>query len=262
MNTESLAKQFDLANLPLQVVPDDPRLTTLTPDQIPVRQRLFYMDIVTRRKNRQNFRLFMDSHSNIEVLDAQPRIRHVLLHINRPLAAAHNGQCVLCGHDETQLFIANLKTASTIKDAFEALKPPIVLAAEQANLTIKRQGDWFFYPVPTPRVDPDLEDHFREEMIGGPQAAEFGARVGNPHVAEAQFVVYERFPSYVRNSPRKIVAVFVRGRIEHREHATLVLKGWHRAVQSGTNFGASQIPLFGVSSATIDPRVVSIGYFD
>jgi hypothetical protein len=66
-----------------------------------------------------------DDAPELNVLDAQPRLRHLLL-MSRDEDEKHK---FLCGHDERHWFVAAVPErapASTVKTAFEALKPAAV----------------------------------------------------------------------------------------------------------------------------------------
>ncbi len=114
--------------------------------------------------------------------------------------------------------------ASTINEAYESLKPDLVKRAESKNKKVKRQGEWFFIPVdksfiipPNIKVfgtktDPTLPYYKRETL-----KLQAGER-NRPNHAQTGFV---------HNG-----MAYVKGKIEHsgREHADLILKGWHIAV--------------------------------
>jgi len=72
-----------------------------------------FFDITVNRNDRPDVR----------VLDIQPRLRHLLL-----MSEQNDGKHkFLCGHDERHGFVAAVperESASNVKTAFEALKPP------------------------------------------------------------------------------------------------------------------------------------------
>src|SRR5262245_19592465 len=94
----------------------------------------------------------------LSVLDAHPRLRHLVLMSREP-----NGKHkFLCGHDERHWFVAAVpETAavSTVETAMEALKPADVRwlqrrinmkpqsRNQRRNEVFIRQGEWFFVPV-------------------------------------------------------------------------------------------------------------------
>jgi hypothetical protein len=195
---------------------------------------------------------------DLDVLDAQPRIRHLLL-MSRQSDGKHK---FLCGHDERHWFVAAVPkqtSVSNVRTAFEALKP-LGVRQQQDQLKINRQkrnrrrngafirqGEWFFVPV---RVRFDEQLIIRNEPIG--------RTGGKPHICEELIrwggeLVYvnSRFPNgltepqyrkLIRRKPkmRKLgwvtqqrnPSVFVRGKVRHADHKTIVLNGWHQVLMN------------------------------
>jgi hypothetical protein len=127
------------------------------------------------------------SGTEFEVLDVQPRCRHLLL-LSRTGGEKHR---FLLGHDERHWFVAGVPETtrvSRVKDAMQALKPEAVLECERnvrtkhrdrrSNRARIRQGEWFFVPAPNVSA-PELLT-LRDEPIvrsGG----------GKPHMCERLF---------------------------------------------------------------------------
>lgn len=201
----------------------------------------------------------------LDVLDVRPKERHLLL-----LARLDNGarkDKFVCGHDERAWFAAavpNVAGVSNVRTALEALRPATVrLAASDARLgfggvyrrrtpVYTRQGEWFFVPAPSIRPQPWMV--LRNEPL----------RRGNgkPHWAEMLFRSGGE-PVYIRGDGRETISAFayerrlarnpdavakqgwrlmmrnpeayVRGRIRHSDHATIVLDGWHRVAMNREN---------------------------
>jgi hypothetical protein len=190
------------------------------------------------------------STTELVVLDVQPRDRHLLL-LSRSAAEKHR---FLLGHDERHWFVASIPEStpvSRVRDAKQALKPNVVQSSERgirtkdrdrrSNAARIRQGEWFFVPAPNARVDRFLV--LRNEPIarGG----------GKPHVCEELYrfggeTVYvspgapngltdEQYRArsegersrwnwrVMRRNPK----VYVRSRVCHPDHKTVVLDGWH-----------------------------------
>jgi len=190
------------------------------------------------------------STTELVVLDVQPRDRHLLL-LSRSAAEKHR---FLLGHDERHWFVAGIPEStpvSRVRDAKQALKPDVVQSSERgirikdrdrrSNAARIRQGEWFFVPAPNARVDRFLV--LRNEPIarGG----------GKPHVCEELYrfggeTVYvspgapngltdEQYRALsegersrwnwrvMRRNPK----VYVRSRVCHPDHKTVVLDGWH-----------------------------------
>jgi len=157
----------------------------------------------------------------IEALDVQPRLRHLVLDVvgwRQPISGRF-----LCGHDERHWFVASLpfdRVSMTVRNAMEALKPQVVLR-EQKRKGVKhrryrrktaayvRQGEWFFLPRPMMHV--------------GERATRNGRLVrgdGEPHRVEWLY------------RPEGRDETFVRGAVSHPDHETIYLQVWHRAMQN------------------------------
>ena len=195
------------------------------------------------------------STTELVVLDVQPRDRHLLL-LSRSAAEKHR---FLLGHDERHWFVAGIPEStpvSRVRDAKQALKPDLVQSSERgvrtkyrdrrSNAARIRQGEWFFVPAPQVRVELLLV--LRNEPIarGG----------GKPHVCEELYrfggeMVYvspgapngltdEQYRALsegersrwnwrvMRRNPK----VYVRGRVRHHDHKTVVLDGWHEVLSN------------------------------
>jgi hypothetical protein len=198
------------------------------------------------------------STTELVVLDVQPKDRHLLL-LTRSAAEKHR---FLLGHDERHWFVAGIPEStpvSRVRDAKQALKPDFVQSSERgvrtkyrdrrSNAARIRQGEWFFVPAPQVRVELLLV--LRNEPIarGG----------GKPHVCEELYrfggeTVYvspgapngltdEKYRALsegernrwnwrvMRRNPK----VYVRGRVRHHDHKTVVLDGWHEVLSNTEN---------------------------
>jgi hypothetical protein len=168
----------------------------------------------------------------------------------------------LLGHDERHWFVAAIpETApvSRVRDAKEALKPDLVQSGEhrlrakyrdrRSNAARIRQGEWFFIPVPDARVEKLLI--WRNEPIarggGKPHVCEelyrFGGETvyvsgGAPNgLSEEQYRVLsdgER-SRWTWRVMRRNPKVYVRGRVRHPDHQTVVLDGWHEVLSNTEN---------------------------
>jgi hypothetical protein len=175
--------------------------------------------------------------------------RHLLLF-------ASDGQRFLCGHDERHWFVAGVRDrVSTVTEARASLLPAeirgLVGADElrrRRNKTFVRQGEWFFVPAALPaesgfldlvRVVHRDEPLFRNAR-SKPHRCQYIVRrggevvhfVGNRVYTDAEFAAAcakdrtlrgRRTRTRVRNPE-----VFARGYVRHPDHATIVLRGWHR----------------------------------
>jgi len=123
-------------------------------------------------------------------------------------------------------FLAELQTdrpPATLKDAFDFLKPKVVLEAEARGANVRRQGEWFAIPTKlrTSELMRDVERgvaHYRQRHVLG--------RDGHHELEEA--IIY-------RVGPRK-GEVYARGVLKHTngEHEDLDLGTirWHLVVHN------------------------------
>jgi hypothetical protein len=200
--------------------------------------------------------------TEVEVLDVQPTDRHLLLIVRE----AGEKQKFLCGHDERHWFVAAIPEAApvgTVRQAKEALKPAEVQVAQgrkgikgkarsrRKNAAYIRQGEWFFLPEIGLVVDERLV--LRDEPLtrgngGKPHWADFCYRTGGETVyacSRHNGVTEATYQRMLANNPkakgwgwrtmRRNPGVYVRGRIRHADHKTIVLHGWHRVLMNTEN---------------------------
>jgi hypothetical protein len=250
MNAENLRKQFARMGAQLELRP----------------QAFGFSVDVEREQRATRFAIALGPRAEASVGDVQPRDRHLVLVVSERFGAPHK---FLCGHDERDWFAAALPDAgvSNVRSAKEALKPaPVRLALERMgvkrqhrnrrrNAAFVRQGEWFFLPVPTFRVDPLLV--LRNEPIsrgrGKPHMTEFLVRTGGELVyvsrEHPQGLSETRYRRLIAKKPkaanlgwiaqRRNPAVFVRGRVRHPDHKTIQLDCWHQVVMNTENQAAS-----------------------
>lgn len=195
----------------------------------------------------------------LSVVDTQPRLRHLLL-MTRQDDGKHK---FLCGHDERHWFVAAVPeraSVSNVKTAFEALKPGAVQFElgrkkvkskkrnRRRNEAFIRQGEWFFMAAPW--FNPNPLWVFRNEPLrrgsGKPHICEELVRQGGEAVyVSAQHpsgLTTVQHQKLLRRKPelrglnwviqRRNPAVFVRGRVRHADHKTIVLSGWHQVLMN------------------------------
>lgn len=206
---------------------------------------------IGRDKEGEFFTLRGGVDTDVRVVNIQPKDRHLLLVADVDGAKSK----FLCGHDERQWFVAAVPEARfgvvDVKTAMEALKPQPVIERQvgkavqgrrrRRNEAYVRQGEWFFVPVQM--SDPKII--FRNEPIrrghGKPHKCEFLTREGGTQVyvsSEHPNGItsgrYNRLSSEDRKGPWQVMVrdagVCVKGKITHPDHATIVLKGWHRVL--------------------------------
>ena len=103
-------------------------------------------------------------------------------------------------------FVAQVsKQIDTLQEALESLKPAAVKRAEGKGLQVVRQGDWYFFPAGS-------RTRIKVEWI------QHDCAMDDDHVA--QDAVFLKTVTYVR------------GTVRHAQHHTVVLDGWHKAVQN------------------------------
>jgi hypothetical protein len=112
-------------------------------------------------------------------------------------------------HGIFNLFLSEIPTpVTTIKEAYEALKPDMVKQAESQGIPVLRQGEWFFIPTNIEAIP--VKD--RHETL---QRAELKAGDNRPNYAELHAIVND--------------TLIVKGVVSHsgREHKDITLNSWH-----------------------------------
>lgn len=225
----------------------------LAPSWSPRLRQPFDLTIAIDRQGEVFTLKVRDHDSDFRVLQANRAARHLLLYAK----AEDTVERFLCGHDERHWFVAGVPTAvSTVTAAKRALLPPALQGlpltptdlAHRHNAAYKRQGEWFFVPT--------AKDLSGKPILHG-ELLQRGARRGKPHLASelirfgGQQVILcngkeysmaawkvatesdSRLAKYRWERRMKDAEVYVRGRIRHADHATLVLEDWHRVYVNG-----------------------------
>lgn len=198
----------------------------------------------------------------LDVLDVQAADRHLLLLVRD----GQEKNKYLCGHDERHWFVAGIPEAApvgTVRQAKTALQPPEVQSAvgrqrvggaaryRRKNAAFRRQGEWFFLPVPDLDVDESLvlTNEPLQRGAGKPHLADFCYRTGGENVylcaRHPLGLTQRRYRALLASNPdarhwawrtaRRTTHVYVRGHIRHRDHRTIMLPGWHRVVMNTEN---------------------------
>ena len=198
---------------------------------------------------------------DIEVVDLRRRDRHLLLREQE----RDRTHFYLCGHDEQHWFVAAVPEKAGeltgVTTAMEALKPPEVLEAQRRqgvkgkdrqrrkNAAYVRQGEWFFLPAPRLHVDKKpvlLNEPLSRGEGSKPHWAEFLYRKGGEAVyvcdAHPQGLRPEAFHALLRAKPRvrawnwrymvRNPEAYVRGKVSHADHKTVVLLVWHKVLMN------------------------------
>ena len=194
--------------------------------------------------------------TEVHVVDLDRTGRHLLLFVRE----GEDKSKFLCGHDERHWFVAavpeDARGVTGVREAKAALQPDAVRSRaarlrrkdrfRRRNDAFVRQGEWFF--VPEPRLRVDARDALRDEPISRGS--------GTAHVCELVFrrggeVVYvndrhpagiseARFARLTENQRRsggwiqmlRDPEVYAKGAVRHPDHATIVLRGWHRVLMN------------------------------
>lgn len=258
MDTDVLARSFEKIGARVQVIPTN---VPISPRLLPfgnVAPRNGFSVDVRHDKMGEFFQIRTDPGIDFKAVEVRPDERHLLL-----LAENSTGKHkFLCGHDERQWFVAAVPERVTgvkdVRSAKEALKPREVVARQNQivapvqgrrsrhNKVYKRQGEWFFVPSDMP--DPKAALILKHEPVqrGGnkPHMCEYLYRTGGETVYVSIYapngLTESEYKALIKKDPskqksnwrvmRRDAGVFVKGRITHPDHATLVLNGWHRVL--------------------------------
>jgi hypothetical protein len=191
------------------------------------------------------------------VIDLRPEERHLLL-----LSDGDSAK-FLCGFDERHWFVSAVpgRGVTSVRTAMEALQPVEVRRVVERqvkraknrlrrhNEAFVRQGEWFFIPEPGLVVGEAYVR--RNEPLSRGQGSK-------PHMCQDAYrtagelvmvcsrhplgVSMETYAGILRNKPsarnwdwrqmRRNAQVYVRGRVWHPDHKTIVLRCWHRVVMN------------------------------
>jgi hypothetical protein len=205
------------------------------------------------------FKIDTDGSVEFSIMGVDKINRHLLLFARDNENAKYR---FLCGLDEKGWFAAAVPEAvSNISDAMDALKPAQIIGAQKQlkskhrnkrkNAAFLRQGEWFFIPAPDLVPDPMLI--IRNEPIrrgnGSAHVVEEIYRSGGETV-----YVCSKYPNgidasnyqkLIKRQPkarawgwrlmRRNMAVYGRGRVSHRDHKSIILKGWHSIIPNREN---------------------------
>ncbi len=244
MDTRDLERKFEKMGARLKVR-GEPRNRWVMVER-------FALDVRSDRRG-EFFELTAREDRGFRVLAVDAAGRHLLLE------AAEDRERFLCGHDERHWFVAGVPaTVTSVRAAKEALMPPeAVRSLERNRVRTKnrtrrrnkgfvRQGEWFFVPCPDLQVDARriLPNEPLQRGRGKPHMAEELYREGGQavHVCRQyrNGITVEQYKELIRNDPEKRKLnwrvmvrdprAYVRGRIRHPDHKTVVLRFWHRVV--------------------------------
>jgi hypothetical protein len=190
--------------------------------------------------------------ADAEVVCIDPADRHLVLLVRSDGAKSK----FLCGHDERHWFVAAIPEAArgvtSVESAKAALQPPIVASLagrlprkrrfDRRNEAYLRQGEWFFVPAPNLRAEPwQIRRNEPLARAGGTphvlrEAVRRGGQpiyVGNGGAISA--VVWAKLDERRRRGytlMHRDPELYARGSVRHPDHATVMLRGWHRVVMN------------------------------
>ncbi len=207
-----------------------------------------------------DIRLSPTDNVEYEVIDLQPKMRHLLLLARREDRAKEK---YLCGHDERHWFVCAVpeRGVTGVITAMEALQPAEIRTVvarvlhrpeerlRRHNAAFMRQGEWFFVPSPEIVVNERLVHRNEPISRGGgskPHMCQFLYRHGGEVVMVCNRyrsgVTLDQYRKLVQMRPeaaqwnwrsmQRNAAVYVCGRISHPDHKTIVLDGWHRVLMN------------------------------
>jgi len=130
-------------------------------------------------------------------------------------------------HNIVNPFLVNIadNKVKTIEQAYESLKPQAVKDAESKNITVKRQGEWFFIPT-------KIDESFVEKNYKKIEQRAWSNDSKKMIYPELILRAGPNRPNIAKLGFEANATVYVKGPIRHsgREHKDLDLKQWHVAI--------------------------------
>lgn len=258
---EGLPHDFHRARLGLKLL--GAPISHETRDLVAEASDIFQIDLRTTRSGDEYFRIWPGAHNNqIEVLDADPLRRQVILRVQEPRRrfveavgprwfdqgspqerlersqarivaksafgyrierwTPHHDRRFLCGQDDVKLFIAPVDGASTIGEAHSLLKPQRVREAEARCPSSVARQGEWFFVPPTREEGESLAERLALDPHALRRERSVG-RVPGPRPHVADEVIL-LWPGQRRE------ARFARGRVRHVDHHDLVLPALRRVI--------------------------------
>lgn len=245
MTNEALIRQFE--KMGARCVIDEGEVSRFAGDN-----EMGFTINVLQDKDGEYFRIVRSKDSaDLQTLQVLPDKKHLVLMAKeeKPRHENPSASKMLCGHDERHWFVAGVGShVTTVADAMRALDPkqetPTKDLGKHKTDDFIRQGEWFFYPAPDFKPDPNLIH--RNEPIRMPGRTEHICEELYRDPGETVWVVdgqiykkaaYERLRKekgqawlntrFVRQET-SVRAMYARGKISHPDHKTRILNGWHK----------------------------------
>jgi len=214
---------------------------------------------IGRDNNGEFFKIDTDGSVKFHIMGVDKSNHHLLLFARDNQNAKYR---FLCGLDEKGWFAAAVPEAvSNIADAMDALKPAQIIGAQKhlkpkhknkrKNAAFLRQGEWFF--IPAADIVPDPMLIIKNEAIrrgrGSAHMVEEIYRSGGETVyvcsKYSNGIDASKYEKLIKKNPkarawgwrlmRRNMAVYGRGRVSHRDHKTIILRGWHSIIPNREN---------------------------
>ncbi len=214
---------------------------------------------IGRDNNGEFFKIDTDGSVKFHIMGVDKSNHHLLLFARDNQNAKYR---FLCGLDEKGWFAAAVPEAvSNIADAMDALKPAQIIGAQKhlkpkhknkrKNAAFLRQGEWFF--IPAADIVPDPMLIIKNEPIrrgrGSAHMVEEIYRSGGETVyvcsKYSNGIDASKYEKLIKKNPkarawgwrlmRRNMAVYGRGRVSHRDHKTIILRGWHSIIPNREN---------------------------
>ncbi|MCB9768119.1 MAG: hypothetical protein H6752_07975 [Candidatus Omnitrophica bacterium] len=262
MDLKNVKRKFEAmgASLSLPGAPQTPRWSRVPP---------YTLDINEGRGGNDRFELRVSPEADGELEITVPHIDKEARHLVLAVRQDRDTEQFLCGHDERHWFVAALpRNVRNVSEALESLKPEEAVVSQERkkvrgkrrnnrrNAGFIRQGEWFFIPAP------EMEERkglivFKNEPLrrgnGKPHTAQFLTRTDGVTVYVCRKfpngLAYKEYKRYTEDHPEernlfqmmtRDATVYVKGRISHPDHKTVVLDTWHR-VMPNTEARSAQV---------------------
>lgn len=143
-------------------------------------------------------------------------------------SAGSKNQFIFGRDGNGQPFVTQVSTKiKTITDAFDYLMPRVVKEAISQGLGVKRQGDWFFIPVPEPKFRHSYKPTFYFNLEG----LHMTRKIRQGVLYYGSSFQETRHTTNGEILYRSVGRHFVKGTIHTPDHPPLGLRGWHLAVR-------------------------------
>lgn len=188
--------------------------------------------------------------SQIDVINISAKERHLLISVKTPSDIKSK---VLCGHDERHWFSSELvkRHVTTVEEAKQSLQPDKIKnisktlkngeRSKRHNQGWKRQGEWFFVPVPDFNPPKNSIIKQKDKLIrpGSRSKAHVCDEVYTPsgggvwvsnqglEISDFKYNKLSEIEKSTYTFQSKVAMAYVRGNVRHPDHKTIYLPCWH-----------------------------------